>query len=79
MVVLLFTNRSCLQASYRQGALAQAAWCHRNRSYLCGSSRLNSRERAEDPLVGSIAQQLLTDREAHDKTAAEWTRRYAQG
>lgn len=34
---------------------------------------------AEDPLVGSIAQQLLTDREAHDKTAAEWTRRYAQG
>jgi ubiquitin-protein ligase len=37
------------------------------------------RERAEDPLVGSIAQQLLTDREAHDKTAAEWTRRYAQG
>ena len=35
--------------------------------------------RAEDPLVGSIAQQLLTDREAHDKTAAEWTRRYAQG
>jgi len=29
------------------------------------------RERAEDPLVGSIAQQLLTDR--------EWTRRYAQG
>ena len=35
--------------------------------------------RAEDPLVGSIAQQLLTDREAHDKTAAEWTKRYAQG
>ena len=33
----------------------------------------------QDPLVGSIAQQLLTDREAHDKTAAEWTRRYAQG
>lgn len=33
----------------------------------------------EDPLVGSIAQQLLADREAHDKSAAEWTRRYAQG
>ncbi len=32
-----------------------------------------------DPLVGSIAQQLLADKEAHDKTAAEWTRRYAQG
>lgn len=31
-----------------------------------------------DPLVGSIAQQYLTDRAAHDKTAAEWTRRYAQ-
>ena len=34
---------------------------------------------AEDPLVGSIAQQLLQDKEQHDKTAAEWTRRYAQG
>jgi ubiquitin-conjugating enzyme E2 D/E len=34
---------------------------------------------ADDPLVGSIAQQYLTDREAHDKTAAEWTKRYAQG
>jgi len=32
-----------------------------------------------DPLVGNIAQQLLTDKEAHDKTAAEWTKRYAQG
>ncbi|CAL6379027.1 unnamed protein product [Bathycoccus prasinos] len=32
-----------------------------------------------DPLVGSIAQQLLNDKEAHDKTATEWTRRYAQG
>jgi hypothetical protein len=29
--------------------------------------------------IGKIAQQLLSDREAHDKTAAEWTRRYAQG
>ena len=32
-----------------------------------------------DPLVGSIAQQYLNDRPLHDKTAAEWTRRYAQG
>ncbi|KAL4526657.1 hypothetical protein Ndes2526A_g01097 [Nannochloris sp. 'desiccata'] len=32
-----------------------------------------------DPLVGNIAQQLLADKEAHDKTAAEWTKRYAQG
>lgn len=32
----------------------------------------------QDPLVGSIAQQLLTDREEHDKTAAEWTQRYAK-
>jgi ubiquitin-conjugating enzyme E2 D/E len=34
---------------------------------------------ADDPLVGSIAQQLLADKEAHDKTAADWTKRYAQG
>jgi|TARA_B100001142_G_scaffold303888_1_gene331549 ubiquitin-conjugating enzyme E2 D/E len=32
-----------------------------------------------DPLVGTIAQQLLNDKAAHDKTATEWTRRYAQG
>jgi len=31
-----------------------------------------------DPLVGSIAQQYLSDRTSHDKTAAEWTRRFAQ-
>jgi hypothetical protein len=29
--------------------------------------------------VGAIAQQYLTNREEHDKTAAEWTKRYAQG
>ena len=34
---------------------------------------------ADDPLVGSIAQQYMADREGHDKTAAEWTKRYAQG
>ena len=32
---------------------------------------------ADDPLVAAIAQQFLTDREAHDKTAAEWAKRYA--
>jgi ubiquitin-protein ligase len=31
-----------------------------------------------DPLVGSIAQQYLSDQTSHDKTAAEWTRRFAQ-
>ena len=33
----------------------------------------------DDPLVHNIAQQLLTDKEEHDKTAAEWTKRFAQG
>ena len=33
----------------------------------------------DDPLVGSIAQQYIADREAHDKAAAEWTKRYASG
>ncbi|GMH45994.1 hypothetical protein BSKO_13958 [Bryopsis sp. KO-2023] len=32
-----------------------------------------------DPLVSKIAQQYLTEREEHDKTAAEWTKRYAMG
>jgi ubiquitin-conjugating enzyme E2 E len=32
---------------------------------------------AEDPLVASIAQQYIADRETHDKTAADWTKRYA--
>eukprot|EP01083_Nonionella_stella_P091197 254923_1 len=31
----------------------------------------------DDPLVADIAQILLIDREEHDKTAKEWTRRYA--
>eukprot|EP00270_Netrium_digitus_P001372 TRINITY_DN11468_c0_g3_i1.p1 TRINITY_DN11468_c0_g3~~TRINITY_DN11468_c0_g3_i1.p1 ORF type:complete len:171 (-),score=27.98 TRINITY_DN11468_c0_g3_i1:308-820(-) len=30
-----------------------------------------------DPLVGSIAKLYLSDRPLHDKTAAEWTRRFA--
>ena len=32
-----------------------------------------------DPLVGNIAQQFLKDCAAHDMTAVEGTRRYAQG
>jgi ubiquitin-conjugating enzyme E2 E len=39
--------------------------------------RLTLRLCAEDPLVASIAQQYIADREAHDKTAADWTKRYA--
>jgi len=34
---------------------------------------------AEDPLVGNIAQLYTGKREEHDRTAAEWTRRFAQG
>ena len=30
-----------------------------------------------DPLVGSIAQEYLHQREKHDETAREWTKRYA--
>ncbi|EDO33975.1 predicted protein [Nematostella vectensis] len=30
-----------------------------------------------DPLVGSIATQYLTNREEHDNTAREWTKRFA--
>merc|ERR1712125_35248 len=30
-----------------------------------------------DPLVGSIAHQYLTDEEAHNEMAAEWTKKYA--
>ncbi|KAI8093871.1 ubiquitin-conjugating enzyme E2-24 kDa-like protein [Halteromyces radiatus] len=30
-----------------------------------------------DPLVGCIAQEYLLDREKHDRTAREWTKRYA--
>ncbi|CAH3113495.1 unnamed protein product [Porites evermanni] len=30
-----------------------------------------------DPLVGTIATQYLSNREDHDKTAREWTKRYA--
>ena len=30
-----------------------------------------------DPLVGSIAQQYLTDRKEHDNFAKDWTKRFA--
>lgn len=29
----------------------------------------------DDPLVGSIAQQYLNNRDEHDNTASEWTKR----
>jgi len=32
----------------------------------------------DDPLVPAIAQQYKTNRALHDKTAKEWTRKYAQ-
>eukprot|EP00037_Helgoeca_nana_P033359 m.417582 g.417582 ORF g.417582 m.417582 type:complete len:161 (+) comp30521_c0_seq1:229-711(+) len=31
----------------------------------------------QDPLVGSIAQQYLTQKDVHNDTAREWTKRYA--
>jgi ubiquitin-protein ligase len=31
----------------------------------------------KDPLVHSIAQQYIHDRDEHDRTAREWTRKYA--
>jgi ubiquitin-conjugating enzyme E2 E len=46
---------------------------------LLSISSLLTDPNPNDPLVGNIAQQYLSDREAHDKTAAEWTKRYAQG
>ncbi|GAM21651.1 hypothetical protein SAMD00019534_048260 [Acytostelium subglobosum LB1] len=32
----------------------------------------------KDPLVASIAEQLIRDKNEHDEKAKEWTRRYAQ-
>eukprot|EP01090_Pellita_catalonica_P001816 TRINITY_DN11546_c0_g1_i1.p1 TRINITY_DN11546_c0_g1~~TRINITY_DN11546_c0_g1_i1.p1 ORF type:complete len:150 (-),score=6.43 TRINITY_DN11546_c0_g1_i1:164-613(-) len=31
----------------------------------------------QDPLVQSIAQQYINDRDTHDKVASDWTKRYA--
>ena len=33
----------------------------------------------KDPLVGTIAQQYINNRAEHDKTAADWVKRYASG
>jgi len=32
---------------------------------------------SDDPLVGAIAQQYLTDRATHDRIAQEWTKKYS--
>merc|ERR1712146_729740 len=44
---------------------------------LLSISSLLTDANPNDPLVSSIAQVYLKDRKAHDKTASEWTRRYA--
>ena len=87
----LFLSLLVLRASEEAVLLfllgAARAIASEQRSFLLSPSERNSPEKSfkhqftstEDPLVGAIAQQLLTDREGHDKTAAEWTRRYAQG
>ena len=33
----------------------------------------------DDPLVGEIARLYNADRAAHDRTAREWTKKYAMG
>lgn len=33
----------------------------------------------KDPLVGSIALQYVSNQDEHDRTARDWTRKYAQG
>ncbi|CAD7697195.1 unnamed protein product [Ostreobium quekettii] len=44
---------------------------------LLSVSALLSEPNPHDPLVPNIAQELLSDREEHDRVAAEWTKRYA--
>ncbi|CAD7696618.1 unnamed protein product [Ostreobium quekettii] len=44
---------------------------------LLSVSALLSEPNPHDPLVPNIAQELLTDKEEHDRMAAEWTKRYA--
>lgn len=44
---------------------------------LLSISSLLTDANPHDPLVGAIAQQYLNDREEHDRTAREWTTRYA--
>jgi ubiquitin-conjugating enzyme E2 D/E len=45
---------------------------------LLSISSLLTDANPHDPLVGSIANQYLNDREEHDRIAREWTRRFAQ-
>lgn len=44
---------------------------------LLSISSLLADPNPHDALVGAIAQQLLTNREEHDRVAREWTLRYA--
>ncbi|PJF17188.1 putative ubiquitin-conjugating enzyme E2 D/E [Paramicrosporidium saccamoebae] len=44
---------------------------------LLSISSLLADPNPHDPLVGAIAQQYLNNREEHDRTAREWTTRYA--
>ena len=57
----------------------EGTWCPSTISKVLSICSLLTDANPHDPLVGSIAQQFLNDRPAHDKTANEWTRRYAQG
>ena len=43
---------------------------------LLGVCSLLTDPNPADPLVPNIAQQLLSDKEEHDKTATEWTKRW---
>ncbi|KAJ5068069.1 ubiquitin-conjugating enzyme e2 e3 [Anaeramoeba ignava] len=44
---------------------------------LLSLSSLLTEPNPKDPLVGSIAQQYIRDKSKHDRTAAEWTQKYA--
>lgn len=67
-------RRAC---SHRQQARRRCSTPLCPRQRLQPPAALSRPARADDPLVGSIAQQYMSDREQHDKTAAEWTKRYA--
>jgi hypothetical protein len=63
----------------RHSQLAFKAYQKQQISNPAPKSTLYLGASAEDPLVANIAQLYMTKREEHDKTAAEWTRRFAQG
>ncbi len=46
--------------------------------YIVKIRILISRTPPEDPLVSEIAKMFTKDREKHDQTAKEWTKKYAQ-